>query len=66
MYFQDFNALLTMDGHGAFVWAVYMIALVIIATVLVAPARRRKHILKQLDGDLKRAHANVSQMEGGA
>jgi heme exporter protein D len=63
MYFEDFNALLTMDGHGTFVWTAYLIALVVIAVVLVAPARRRKRILRQLGGELKRTGATVSPIE---
>ncbi|MDG1942850.1 MAG: heme exporter protein CcmD [Halioglobus sp.] len=48
MYFDSLHALLTMDGHGAYVWLVYLVALVIIALLVVAPIRRRKQVLQQL------------------
>jgi len=56
MYFDSFNALLTMDGHGAFVWSAYLITTLVIAAILVAPGRRRKKFLRQLAGELKRSH----------
>ena len=66
MYFDSFQALITMDGHGGYVWAAYLIALTVIAGILVTPVRRRKRILRQLAGELKRAQGGPTRVEEGA
>ncbi len=55
MYFDSLHALLTMEGHGAYVWTAYLVTTMVIATVLLAPLRRRRHFLVQLAAELKRA-----------
>ena len=55
MYFDSLHALLTMDGHGVYVWTAYLVTVAVIATVLLAPVRRRKRFLLQLAAELKRA-----------
>ena len=60
MYFKSFDALIAMDGHGAFVWAAYLITLLVVATILVAPRRRQKKFLNQLAGELKRSQSSPS------
>jgi len=57
MYFDSIEALLNMNGHGGYVWAAYLISIVVIAAILIAPVRRRKNILQQLAGELKRKQA---------
>ena len=57
MYFDSIEALLSMDGHGGFVWTAYLITMVVIAGILIAPVRRKKKFLQQLAGELKRAQA---------
>ena len=57
MYFDSIEALLSMDGHGGFVWTAYLITMVVIAGILIAPVRRKKKFLQQLAGELKRARA---------
>ena len=47
MYFDSFEALLHMDGHGAFVWTAYLITMVVVAAILIAPGRRKKKFLQQ-------------------
>jgi heme exporter protein D len=54
MYFQSLDAILHMDGHGAFVWSAYLISAVVILFILVSPGRRRRRFLKQLAGEAKR------------
>jgi heme exporter protein D len=54
MYFDSPHALLTMDGHGVYVWTAYLVTVVVIAAVLLAPVRRRKRFLLQLAAELKR------------
>ena len=55
MYFDSFDALLTMDGHGAFVWTAYLITIAVLAAILITPGLRRKKFLRQLAGELKRS-----------
>ena len=54
MYFQSLDAILYMDGHGAFVWSAYLISTVVVLFILVSPGRRRRRFLKQLAGEAKR------------
>ena len=54
MYFQSLDAILHMDGHGAFVWSAYLISTVVVLFILVSPGRRRRRFLKQLAGEAKR------------
>ncbi len=54
MYFQDMDSLVHMDGHGAFVWAAYAIAVAVIALMVAAPARRRRRLLRELAGEARR------------
>ena len=61
MYFDSFEALLTMDGHGAYVWTAYLITIVVIAAILIAPARRQKAFLRQLAGELKRTRGGPNR-----
>lgn len=55
MYFETLGAALSMDGHGAFVWSSYLLTLVVLALLLIAPWRRQKKFLRQLSGELKRS-----------
>jgi heme exporter protein D len=57
MYFQSLDALLHMDGHGAFVWSAYLITAAVIAVVLVSPGRRRRRLLRQFAGEARRQRA---------
>ncbi|MFV8817431.1 heme exporter protein CcmD [Haliea sp. E17] len=59
MYFEDFHALLQMDGHGGFVWAAYAMALLVVASVLIIPLRRRRRLLRDISGELRRAGAHT-------
>ena len=55
MYFESFDALINMDGHGVFVWAAYAVTVAVIILLLVVPVRRRRRFLRQVSGELKRA-----------
>ena len=65
MYFDSFQALLTMNGHGIYVWPAYLITIMVIIAVLVAPVRRRHRLLEQLAAELRRTEsATVSGVRG--
>lgn len=55
MYFDSLRAFLTMEGHGAYVWAAYLVTILVIVAVLIAPVRRHKQFLRRLAGELKRS-----------
>jgi len=60
MYFHDLDNLVNMDGHGAFVWAAYAISLATILLMLLAPLRRRRRLLREIDGELRRSRGAES------
>ncbi len=66
MYFESVHAVLTMDGHGGFVWSAYAVTCGVVGWLLVAPMLRRTRILRDLRGAHKRsegAAATVGQGE---
>ena len=65
MYFDNLGAVLSMDGHGVFVWSAYLIALVVLAVILIAPLRRKRRFLAQLGGELKRAQGSPTVAKEG-
>jgi len=59
MKFDSLEALMLMDGHGAFVWMAYGVTLVVLSINLWWPRRVRQHLIKtekifrqRLDADL--------------
>ena len=65
MYFDSFQALLTMNGHGIYVWPAYLITIVVIMAVLIAPVRRSNRLLEQLAAQIRRTEsATVSGVRG--
>jgi len=52
MYFDSLSAALQMEGHGAFVWSAYLISLLVIALMILAPRARARKLL----GHLKAQH----------
>ena len=66
MYFDSLHAVMTMEGHGVCVWMAYLVAITVIAGVLIIPTLRRRRILQQLVGELRRAqHASGSSAAKG-
>jgi heme exporter protein D len=61
MYFDSLEALLAMEGHGPYVWAAYGITLLVLALVLSAPGRRRRRLLREVRGELRREAAHGSK-----
>ena len=54
MYFDSFDALMHMDGHGGFVWAAYFITCTVVALLLLAPRLRQRRFLRRLSGEIRR------------
>ena len=53
MYFDNMQAVLSMGGHGVYVWSAYAVTAVVIAAVLIVPVQRRRRLLRDL-GDVQR------------
>jgi heme exporter protein D len=68
MYFASFQDLLTMDGHGIYVWSAVIISLVILVWLLVAPILSRRALLKEVARDILRErarHSSSANNQGG-
>ena len=63
MYFEDFQSLLFMEGHGVFVWSVYGLALIIVAIILITPLRRKRRFLLEQRMRLRREQAQHQHIE---
>jgi heme exporter protein D len=63
MYFDSFESLLQMDGHGGFVWAAYAITSLVIALLLLLPRRRQRQTLRRLQGELRRQQGTPTAEE---
>ena len=57
MYFASFQDLLTMDGHGIYVWSTVIVTLIVMVWLLVAPILSRRALLKEVARDILREHA---------
>ena len=64
MYFENFHALLVMDGHGVYVWAAYLVTFLVIVAALAVPVRQRRRLLLQLGAELKRARSHAVDRGG--
>ena len=60
MYFASFQDLLTMDGHGIYVWSAVIISLLVLGWLIVAPILSRRALLKEIARDILREHARQS------
>jgi heme exporter protein D len=60
MYFSSFQDLLTMDGHGVYVWLAVIVSLVVLAWLVVAPLLSRRILLKDIARDILRERARQS------
>lgn len=54
MYFENFNALMHMDGHGIFVWSAYAITFIVLLTLVVGPMMKKRRFIKQQRMQLRR------------
>jgi len=57
MYFDSLQAALAMDGHGVFVWPAYGLTALVLAMLVLAPWRRRRRLLLQIRGQVRREQA---------
>lgn len=62
--FASLSDFLTMSGHGAFVWASYMVTLLAIIYLLVAPIMGSRQKLAQLRKQQRIAQGSESSNSG--
>lgn len=60
MYFANFQDLLSMDGHGIYVWSAVIISLIVLVWLIVAPILTRRALLKEVARDIMRERARQS------
>lgn len=53
-YFDSLSALWTMDGHGPYVWSVYLIVVAVLAALAIQPIVRRRQLLQKFREQLQR------------
>lgn len=54
MAFETFADFIAMGKHGPFVWAAYGITLIIIVANIIAPLRRKKALMQQIQRKIQR------------
>ena len=59
MYFDSLQTLLFMEGHGVYVWTVYLVTIVVIAAVLIAPVRRRNRLLTRVNAEFGQSQTST-------
>jgi heme exporter protein D len=57
MQFESIGAAMAMNGHGAYVWPVYMIAFLVVLFLILGPVLRSRHIMVERRGELRREQA---------
>ncbi|WIO73339.1 heme exporter protein CcmD [Porticoccaceae bacterium LTM1] len=55
--FDSFSAFLNMGGHGPYVWSAVVISLLLMVFLVVAPLRRKRALLQQIDRQVRREEA---------
>ncbi len=54
MFFNNFSELMAMDGHGAYVWAVVLISLLVLSSQIIIPLGRSRRFFVQQRMRLRR------------
>ena len=54
MYFENFAALINMDGHGIYVWVSVAVTLATMLWLSVAPLISQRRLLKEVSRDIQR------------
>jgi heme exporter protein D len=54
MYFESFRELALMDGHGIFVWSVYIFATLVCVALIVGPLLKSRRIAVEVHGQIRR------------
>ncbi|WP_036860677.1 heme exporter protein CcmD [Porticoccus hydrocarbonoclasticus] len=55
--FDSFQHFLQMDGHGAYVWSAYLIAILVMVWLVVSPLFRQSGVRQAVARELRRETA---------
>lgn len=64
MYFSSWQAFWTMDGHGPYVWAAYLLSLTILVALVAMPLLRQRRFVRQQRQLLRQLAARSQRAEG--
>ena len=54
MYFDNFSALINMDGHGVYVWTSVAVTLAVMLWLVIAPLISQRGLIKEVSRDIQR------------
>jgi heme exporter protein D len=54
MYFENFSALISMDGHGPYVWSAYGVTAIVLVLLIINPILRKRRFIMQQRMQLRR------------
>lgn len=54
MYFDNITALITMDGHGSYVWFSYGITAAVLGVLVIVAGQRRRQAERQIRSIVRR------------
>jgi len=54
MYFESFEALLHMNGHGVYVWSSLAVTLAAMLWLVIAPLFKQRALLQEVNRDIQR------------
>lgn len=66
MSFASLHAFLAMGGYAAYVWPAYAVFFAVLAADWLAPALRRRRLLRELRGRMARRNAREHGRERAA
>ena len=64
MQFDSLAAALAMDGHGAYVWSVVLVAVLVVLQLLIGPALRSRRFMVEQRSVLRRESGGESDAPG--
>jgi len=66
MQFDSFSALISMNGHGVFVWSAYAVGLVVVLALVIHPLLKKRRFFRDYAMRLKREQAAAQRTAGQA
>jgi heme exporter protein D len=62
MFFDSWQSMIYMGGHGAYVWAAYVISVLVLVLLMLSPLQRQRRLLRELRGEARRADARANRV----
>ena len=64
MYFDSVQAVIEMEGHGAFVWSAYAMTVLVLIIMVMIPLKRRRRLLRDIGGEMRREEGRAPAVGG--